>query len=383
MLASRGGPPHLPFGAIVMTQSAIGNAVRQCRTEYSFADSELARLSGLSLARLRAIESGTAPSISELSALAAALGVSPGDLRRGKLEDPKRSVARFRAPLGVSALPAHDVRLLARGAELGRICAFLGQLLGAGESAIQAHRKVLPVRSHLVPWRQGYDLGERARANLATGGSPLRSVQAKLESLGVHVAFVTFETSDVLAASLFEPGAAPVILLNGAHSRVSESLPRRAVLAHELCHLLHDGGERDLLAIVSRPEEDLSYEQRANGFAPSFMAPASHVQLEGEEPGAIVLQLAYGWGFSYEGAAWHAKNLELITPEEASALVRAPKAVSAPGFEDPIDRRDPLKLGLEAEATPLTAGLISDRILLALSNELISRGRAAELLSFR
>jgi Zn-dependent peptidase ImmA (M78 family) len=174
-----------------------------------------------------------------------------------------------------------------------------------------------------------------------------------------------------------------VVLLNDCHSRITEPLPRRAVLAHELCHLLHDGGKRDLLAIVSRPEEDLSYEQRANGFAPSFIAPASAVQLAGEEPGVIVLQLAYQWGFSYEGAAWHAKNLELVTPEEADALVRSPKTVAPQGFEDPIPRPSASRCGLEVSANPLTSGLISDRILSALANGLISRARAAEMLTLQ
>ena len=32
---------------------------------------------------------------------------------------------------------------------------------------------------------------------------------------------------------------------------------QRFSIAHELCHLLYDGGERDLMAVVSRPEEQL------------------------------------------------------------------------------------------------------------------------------
>jgi hypothetical protein len=79
----------------------------------------------------------------------------------------------------VSGLPAHDVRLLARGAELGRIGAFLGQLLGQRESPIRTYRNVLPVRNRPAPWKQGYDLGERARAELVPGARPCRASSSR------------------------------------------------------------------------------------------------------------------------------------------------------------------------------------------------------------
>src|SRR5208337_1305216 len=96
-------------------------------------------------------------------------------------------------------------------------------------------------------------------------------------------------------------------------SRVKYPLSRRAILAHEMCHLLYDGGERDL-TIVSREEglDASGTERRANGFAPNFLAPKDWVRSNGKNAKAIVTELAEQWGLSLEGAAWHAKNLGLI-----------------------------------------------------------------------
>lgn len=169
---------------------------------------------------------------------------------------------RFRSALGATTLDPMDVRPLARAAEAGRICGFLGRLLGLTPSPVAAAREVVPIRAGSPPWKQGYDLGQKARARLAPASQPVPSMQTLLEDLGVHVAFVRFASADVEAASVYEADAAPVMLVNVLSSRAAEPLPRRAALAHELCHLLHDGGERDLLTAVSRPEDHLDYEQR-------------------------------------------------------------------------------------------------------------------------
>ena len=203
--------------------------------------------------------------------------------------------------------------------------------------------------------------------------------------MGVHVALVEFTSDDIVAASLYEPEADPVVLLGANHARVSSAMSRRAVLAHEICHLLHDGGARDLLTVVSRPEEQVAFEQRANSFAPSFIAPGTHVDLAGAEPRAKVLQLAYSWGFSYEGAVWHCKNLGLISPDEAEGLSRAHTNVSGAEqeFERPIARADLASAGIDTEPEPLTLGLLSDRVVRAAQEGRISTGRACEILSLR
>jgi Zn-dependent peptidase ImmA (M78 family)/transcriptional regulator with XRE-family HTH domain len=365
-----------------MTGSAIGPAVRKCREDYAFTPDRLAEMASISLPRVREIEEGAVPNIRELYSLAAALGVEPSALRKGNpVEDIKRSGARFRSALGATTLDPMDVRLLARAAEAGRICGFLGRLLGLTPSPVAAARSVVPIRAGSPPWKQGYDLGQKARSKLAPTRDPIVSMQALLEDLGVHVASTRFVSADIEAASVYEADAAPVILLNVASARVRETLPRRAALAHELCHLLHDGGERDLLTAVSRPEDHLDYERRANGFAPSFIAPGKWVKLPASEPSALVLQLGYTWGFSYEGAVWHAKNLKLISSDKAEELRKAPRIVGADNFEPEVARRDATAVGIDQEPTPLSSGLLSDRVVRALSEGLISVGRAREILS--
>ncbi len=135
------------------------------------------------------------------------------------------------------------------------------------------------------------------------------------------MALVHFESNQIEAASLYEDGACPVVLLNDACARVVNRLSRRAILAHELCHLLHDGGKRDLLTIVSRHDEQGELvEQRANGFAPNFLAPEGWVSVKATDPIEIALELGQTWGLSFGGAVWHAKNLRLITPAVAETI---------------------------------------------------------------
>src|SRR5207245_3855952 len=122
-----------------------------------------------------------------------------------------------------------------------------------------------------------------------------------LEVFGVDVALVSVDARRMESARLLEPGSAPVILLNKNSSRVLYPLSRRAILAHELCHLLHDGGEREL-AIISREEglDNSGIEKRANGFAPNFLAPKEWVSVKSSESRSIVLELAETWGLSFE-----------------------------------------------------------------------------------
>ena len=57
---------------------------------------------------------------------------------------------------------ASDVRLLALAAEQGRILAHLLALLHR-EIPLTSHRRVIAVRRATDTWKQGYELGERAR----------------------------------------------------------------------------------------------------------------------------------------------------------------------------------------------------------------------------
>ncbi|HEX3728514.1 MAG TPA: ImmA/IrrE family metallo-endopeptidase, partial [Opitutaceae bacterium] len=284
---------------------------QQRREQLGIALDQLASLAGIEPSRLLAIEAGEAPFLDEQMALARALGDEPSSFARGAAAQPEtRSAVRFRSAGQLHALSSMDLRLLARAAEIGRTCASLFEFIRRGPAPLVDHREVKSLPRMDPPWKQGYDLGASARERLSPARQPLLSVQAFLESKGVHVAFVPFESKQVEAASLYEDRACPVVLLNADSSRVRNRLSRRAILAHELCHLLHDGGKRDLLTIVSREDEQgEAVEQRANGFAPSFLAPAGWSKLKATDPVEIALELGETWGLSFGGAVWHAKNL--------------------------------------------------------------------------
>ncbi len=363
----------------------VGAHIRRLRETYGFDLENLAELSGIPISRVKEIESGTPLSTAELALLADALAVDPASLHAGKIEEIQRTVARFRAPTGLSDINGSDARLLARAAEAGEVCSELRTLLGKESSPIIGLRKPIAVAASDEPWHQGYQLGRAAREKLFSTHGPLQSVQGSLEEVGAHVAFVHFETREIEAASLLEPGSSPVILLNKSSSRVKYPLSRRAILAHELCHLLYDGGKRNL-TIVSREEgpDTSGIERRANGFAPNFLAPGDWVSFHRKSAKGIVIELAEHWGLSLEGAAWHAKNLGLIDP---SKVEQFRQEASRPGFETHFEpdlpRTPPDLVGIEAEPTDLVRGHLSELAIIAAEEGAISKGRAAEILALQ
>jgi transcriptional regulator with XRE-family HTH domain/Zn-dependent peptidase ImmA (M78 family) len=362
--------------------SMLGTTIRELRTEYGFSLDEVARLAALARERLERIEAGEPPTVRELAVIGNAFAVDPAALHSGRVTQSRRTVARFRAPTGVTELSGHDARLLALAAECGRIGAALARMLGRA-LPITAAREIRGINARPPAWKQGYTLGSAARQQLAPDHQALASVQGWMESVGVHVAMVEFESVDVEAASVFEPGAMPVVLLDARADRVKNPLSRRAILGHELCHLLHDGGERDL-TIVSRDHDDSSFEQRANGFAPSFLAPGEWVKVRECQPEKLAVAIAETWGLTYEGAVWHAKNLRKIDAATADRLIhgRRPR-VRARDFEPALPRTPPAQFEIDAEAGPLTEGLLSELAIQAFVDGHISRGRAREVLALR
>lgn len=362
--------------------SSLGHRVRTLREQYGFSPADLADHAGLPEQRVTGIERDDPASTWELSRIADALAVGSRELAFGDLTNVGRTVARFRAPTGLDEATAHDMRLLARARQVGRTLAGLTEALGDATPAILRARRVIPLQGEDHPWREGYALGEAARAALDVPPGPIRSVQELLERRGAHVAIVRFDQIDLEAASLCEPGMAPVVLLNAAAKRVEHSYARRAILAHELCHLLHDGGERDLLSIVSRQDDHSAVERRAGGFAPSFIAPPAQVEPHTELLPDLVVDVGETWGLSFEGAVWHAKNLGLVSEEEATYLLRdrARRPTIEIRLERPLRRRDPRSVGIDVTPSALTEGLVAETVLRAYEAEHISLSRAVEIL---
>ena len=134
-------------------------------------DNDLARLSGLSNARVDAIRRGEPVSTTEFELLCRALAVDPGAMYIGNASNTDRSPARFRTATAIENPSPMDVRLLSLAAEQGRI---LGHLLGLLEKHVdlRRHKSIAGIERGIDIWRQGYELGETARDALAPDGPP-------------------------------------------------------------------------------------------------------------------------------------------------------------------------------------------------------------------
>ncbi len=362
------------------------DSIRKRRTDFGFGLDDIARTTGLTPSRIEDIEAGCEPIyLDELTRVAQALAFDAAAWMKGEdLGHPGRAVARFRSEAG-GALGPVDLRLMARAAQLARIGESLRLMLGDPPSAISTRRHVKPIaRGRIKPHEQGYRLGASARIALAPEPGPLRSVQGLLEATGVHVALVDFEAPAIDAVSLYEPDAVPTILLNRRKARIRQAIPRRAAMAHELCHLLHDArGARDLVTLISWRDSREPEEQRANGFAPAFVAPPQWLGEMAGEPEERVRVVGERWGLSAEGAVWHCKNCKLIEADVAEYLSRnLPKVARDRSLEPRIERLV-LDAASPAEPSPLCRGLLSDLVVRAYAADHISIGRARELLAWR
>lgn len=364
-----------------MSASNLMRCVSRRASDIGLGLEDLATLSLVSMDRLGALRKGDPVTASEFEQLCRAVAVDPGAMYRGEESKPTRTTARFRRAFSVKTTSPRDVRLMAMAAEQGRI---LGDLMRGldREALLERYRRHRPPSREKAPWKAGYELGEAARSHLCPGGGPLVDLEKTFNNLGIHVAWVRFETPGIDAASVWEPGAVPVVLLNAAgHPSVTIGA-RRSALAHELCHLLYDGGRRSLTTRVSWEEETgndaEAEEQRARAFAPAFLAPRAFIRdwvktLDADvstDPKSLVTALARAWGFSDEGAAWHAKNCGLLSPEDAERLARQSR--------NPRVHLEDFERGPPA-GTSLWSGL-ADRIVTdAVAAGWITEGRAREL----
>ncbi len=372
----------------------VGEQLRSRREAFGATIGEAARWCELSAEDLEKLEDSADIPSTAFERVCQGLAIAPADLLNETQGSPTRTVARFRsAAAPMSELGPGDLRFLAGAAEVGRMLAAL--LDAQGQTiAFEEHRNIAAIPDGCQPWEHGYLLGEAARRKLSQADGPIKNLERFLNSLGVHVARVPFQTEEIEGAGVWERGSVPIILLNSRAGRVQYSLSRRAILAHELCHLLHDGGEADIATRVSASEssgglED-ALEQRARAFAPAFLAPRASVKEwarrigNKHDPKDTAACLANHWGLSYQGAVWHATNTDLITSEEAdrAARYRTPRGLKQAGFEAE-GRGFSLQIvndHLPSKPSPLMGGWASQVVIQALESSIISLGRAKELL---
>lgn len=381
----------------VPLMNSLGHLLRERREAFGSALQEAARWCGMPPEWLEDKETRDDLSATDFERICRGLAISPAALLSGEGDSPTRGVARFRSALEDSEiLTPTDLRMIAVASEIGLTLADLLAMRGE-QPSFGLYRDLQGLSQRLQPWEHGYELGETARALLVPAHGPVSNLESTLMALGVHIARGRFSTPSIEAAGVWESGAVPVILLNTGATRVEYSLSRRAILAHELCHLLHDGGEADIATRVTCGMGTGNYqeaiEQRARGFAPAFLAPRRHVHEWAETaelpeaPPDIVHGIAAHWGLSFEGAIWHAKNCGLIEPEIADQLAAIDRPVVMPAHRfESTENGSPLWRAypeLQEYLTPFMEGWAATLVVEALKDSVISLGRAKELLAWR
>lgn len=377
----------------------LGITLARRRTTLRYQPHDVERLVGISAERLVEIESGrVSPSLYEVEQLGRALVFDPSDLlSRGELPDPRRLPGWFESHTdeeSETSIHPDDIRLTLLAAECSEIGSFLlEELYGRSQPKLLEAREPSGIRE---PEADGKQLGAKKRAQVdalrssSDGASgPIDSVQGLLESLDVHVADVPLSTNRKGAISIVRPGLMPVILVNSSHSKTRRHATRRMILAHEIAHVLLDGGEQEIGGTPHERQRDV--EVRAKNFAPNFLAPPDSVRdsvagLMDQAPFAIVGAVARSFGLSYEAAAWHSANCGVIDTRTARGLIESTerrRSGATPQWESIEHVPDPEERGIEAEPHPLVYGLLQRLVMEAFQRSILSAGRVREILEVR
>ncbi|HVJ18877.1 MAG TPA: ImmA/IrrE family metallo-endopeptidase [Polyangiaceae bacterium] len=198
------------------------------------------------------------------------------------------------------------------------------------------------------------------------------------ERFDILVRTESLSSAKVDALALKEPqtGVAAAIL-NGSSRRRSNAWTARVDLAHELCHLLFDPPKAEIHLVVEQETDDGKSkglaEQRANAFAAELLLP-----LEG-------LRRVLGPP-RYEMSTFQALDLvqrtrdEFKTPIEITVnhLINREYIVSF--LQDRLIEQARHMMGGQTPPEPPRQDVLTRRVLDALDLDLISAGRARELL---
>lgn len=321
----------------------LGDPIAAGREALNLSWDALAQLLGVSREQLQLAADGgdveTARGV--VGQLAEVLGVEVSELDEGALEQrPAAAMLRSFVDDGAGAFD----ELVAQGLhrELGRFTRLvrrksrLRRLLGQAIPVSTVEGRTSPIGAEeRVPFR-AETLAVDVRERLGLGAAPILSMlELMRERLCVDVQLSTTLWSPVDGASVFA-GSTRAVLVNVGGGRGRSWWRTRTTLAHELCHLLFDGGvfrgNRATLIFSPAAEPraprggELSprfggrhdtfrrVEQRANAFAAYFLAPREGVRhlFDGGEPAQApesVFAVATRFGISPLAAANHLTNL--------------------------------------------------------------------------
>ncbi len=184
-----------------------------------------------------------------------------------------------------------------------------------------------PLPAHESPYIDGYRLAQEwaERAEIHPSENGAVDIETHLAMLGVT--FANLELDDAATAGLaVQPtGGAPNIFVNLRNPRCRYHSGRRFLIAHELCHLLHDRDHGRDLAMISGPWAPLGLEQRANAFAAALLMPTQFLKdsfgSDVELSYGHLLALAKRLQVSTDALAHHLANCRLISVENRDVLL--------------------------------------------------------------
>ncbi len=186
-----------------------------------------------------------------------------------------------------------------------------------------------PWQGGVPAWSEGYRLaGEWAvKSGIGATRGDRVDIEGHLKELGVRVAEIQLSDPGTAGLAVQPVGGAPRIFVNTGHPKCQFPSGRRFVLAHELCHLLHDQSQGRSLALLSGPWAPRELEQRANAFAAALLMPLAALRAAIPAPGESfgferLLEVAKRLDVSTNALAHHLENLGLIDEATRDGLLQ-------------------------------------------------------------
>ncbi|MBI4702072.1 MAG: ImmA/IrrE family metallo-endopeptidase [Deltaproteobacteria bacterium] len=232
--------------------------------------------------QLGQIEQGREPLATEhLDALAALYGLDAGDVAAGMDTTAQLRRVQILFKNWRSEVPEKVRSEIARAAAARRAVKRLERELGKPERYDVLRAQFRHEGTYGPPesgWSAGRDLAERLRGHLGIGlDAPIPSMRDLVAGLGIELVPAALSAAQVAAFSLADQDHGPAIVINlrGANSN---PWVRRFVIAHELCHVLHDELTHEDIQQVQYHDEraggfaEAGPEPRANAFAAHLIA---------------------------------------------------------------------------------------------------------------
>ncbi|WP_437878419.1 helix-turn-helix domain-containing protein [Sorangium sp. So ce513] len=363
-----------------MSQS-IGKLVQTRRSEVGFSHEELAELARVPLATLEAFEAGQGNiTAAALDRVAYVLGVDAGVLRQGRIERSPTAALFFRQGAFADFRDVEDRPKIVEAFERALALRKVNTLLGRPPSLRERFEPEEPTPE---VFKDGYRLARKVRSVLGDETGPLGDMAELLEEeFDVLVRAEALSSAGIDALSLKEPqtGVAAAIL-NTASRRRSNAWTARVDLAHELGHILFDPPQGEIHLVIDREDDENKgvwhAERRARAFAAELLMPAEGLrQLLGPPRYEMALSRALDlmarvreeFRTPIEITVNHLINREYIVHFLQEAVIEQAKRTGRGG----------------AAATPpphpARQDALTRRVLEALDRDLISAGRARELL---